>query len=272
MNVIGQEALISEIDDLCVNNNFPKVSTIIGRAGCGKTHIANYISQKLEAQIIEINSIDDIRDIIESAPNFMHNIVALITSFEALNFRAKEALLKLCEDTPNRLYIIIEVTNSSMYDDRFKNRSQIFTLSPYSKTQMHDICALFKPDITDSEFKTAISVYGTPKDIKEALNYGLDSIFSFANKVMLNIQNANEYNAMKIAESLSLKQNDGKLSFNLFFKALQNLAFAQYKKTRNNNDYRFFCATSDAYNSLINTNRINKRCVFDKWILDIKTL
>ena len=271
MEVIGQLNLVNSINSLIDANVFPKVSTILGRYGYGKTHIAKYIAEKLKiSNVVEVSSIDEIRDIIMTAPNLSHNIMILVSSFESMNFRAKETLLKLCEDVPKYVYIIIEISNISLYEDRFLNRSHLFELEPYCKTDLERIISLLKPDVSEEEISKLLSSFGAPKDFEQILEYGTDNAISYIGKVIDNISAAQPFNSMKILDMLSTKADDKKLNFNLFFRAISNLSFRAYMKSKMTQHLNLFNCSQNILTEISECPRVNKRALFDKFILDLQ--
>lgn len=271
MNLIGQRDLKLKIDDLCENNKFPKVFTVLGKSGFGKTSIVNYIAKSLQIlDIIEIKSIDDIRNVVLLAPSLSHNILVHVTSFEQLNFRAKESLLKLCEDVPNFVYIALEVTNLSLCEDRFINRSHVFELDAYSKQELHDIILSFKSDISSDDVDKIMSMVGSPKEFKLCLDYGVDSLFNFMNKVIKNISSAQVYNIMKIADNISTKSDDGKIPILMFLNIIKNMSFKAFLKTKDLDMLNLFKSAYEFYEECLKFPKANKKALFDNFILNLK--
>lgn len=269
--LIGQDALRRETESLILDNKFPRVVTVVGRYGYGKSTFINYCASKLNvSNIITISTIDDVRDLIVNAPTFNSNTIAWITSFEKLNFRAKETLLKLCEDIPKYLYIFIEVTNISLYEDRYINRSRVFTLQPYTKSELLDIIKFIKSDVTQSEIDDVMSMFGSPADFKFALDYGASNLKQYMNKVMSNIFMAQSFNLLKICDSLNTKADDGKLDFITFFRAISNLSYRTYLKTNDLQYKKLFICANDVCSELTNVSKPNKRFIFDRFVFSLK--
>lgn len=268
---IGQNALKGEIETLFNTNSFPRVVTIVGRYGYGKSKFVEYCISKLNSNsVVEISTIDDVRNLISTAPTFTSNTVAWVHSFEKLNFRAKETLLKLCEDIPNYLYIFIEITNMSLYEDRYINRSRVFNLSPYSKDELVSIIRDIKADVTQSEIDSLLSLFGTPADFKFALDYGAEKLKLYIDKVIDNIGQAQSYNALKICDSLSTKADDGKLDFITFFRAVSNLAYRKYLKTKEARYNALYLCANSACDEVAIIGKPNKKFIFDRFIFSLK--
>lgn len=267
--MIGQNLIKQQVLNLD-KNSLPKVISIIGRCGFGKSTVADFIISYLGiSEVIKINSIDDIRNIIKYAPNLSHNTALHIESFEKLNFRAKEILLKICEDIPNFIYIIIEVTNSELFFDRFMNRSFILTLEPYTKSEINEIIHSFG-DITDDSVELLKSFLGSPKDFKLCYEYGnIFEVKSFIDTVYNNVLAAEPYNSMKIINKLKTKKDSDGIDFNLFFNGLYNIAFKNYFVSHNDNDLKLFMACQKVIDTLVLNPNINKKMLFDNFILSL---
>ena len=54
MNIIGQDSLISKINNLTLDS-FPRSIILVGEKGSGKHLICSYISQKFELDVIDIS-------------------------------------------------------------------------------------------------------------------------------------------------------------------------------------------------------------------------
>lgn len=271
MNLIGQTNLKTKLDSLFMSHNFPRVITVVGKSGFGKSSVISYIANRLNiSDIVELTSIDDIRNSIMSAPNLTHDVLLRVTSFEGLNFRAKETLLKLCEDVPKHIYIALEVTNMSLCEDRFINRSQVFELGAYTKQELEDIIISIKDDISRDDIDMILSLVGSPKEFAQVIDYGVSNLHSFMTKVYNNILKAQAYNAMKIADSLSLKSDDGKIPMLLFLNILKNMSFRAFIRTKDLDALKIYKSAYKFYEELIAYPKVNKRALFDNFIFDLK--
>ncbi len=271
MYLIGQINLKAKLDSLIELNNFPKVFTVVGKSGFGKSSVVSYIADKLNiSDIIELSSIDTIRDAMLYVPNITHPVLLHVTSFEGLNFRAKETLLKLCEDVPNNVYIALEVTNLSLCEDRFINRSQVFELGIYSKQELENIIRTFNPDILQDDISKLLSMVGSPKEFKQAIDYGVDGLHRFMTKVSNNILKAQAYNAMKIADNISLKSDDNKIPILLFLNILKNMSFRTYLTSNDLDALKVYNSAYKFYEELIACPKVNKRALFDNFIFSLK--
>ena len=270
--MIGQNKIKNQITNLSINN-FPRVVSIIGRRGFGKTTVIKYILSYLNIlDTINVNSIDDIREVIKTAPNLSHNVAIHIDNFEKLNFRAKETLLKLCEDTPNFIYIFIEVTNSNLFSNQFMNRSLVLTLEPYSKNEIDEIIHSFG-DLSDTEIESLKSFLGSPKDFKLAIDYGnINDLKTFIDTVYKNVSNAEPYNSMKILNKLKIKKDSTGIDFNLFFDALYNISFRNFYQFYKDSDFKLFNSCYEVLNLLDSNPNINKKMLFDNFILSLKEI
>lgn len=272
MDLIGQNNLKNKLNNLYNTNKFPQVFAIIGKSGQGKTKMVNFIINLLSInKVYEINSIDDIRNAIMTIPNLTENAILHITSFENLNFRAKETLLKLCEDIPNHLYIAIEVTDTYAFEDRYYNRSYTFNLEPYSRDEIIDIVKLFKNNINDDELNKLLFMSSSPKDMENIINFGIENTFDFIDKILKNITKAQPYNSMKIYNNLSAKLGDNKMPMSLFFSLLKNVSFRQFLKTNNDELFKLFLSSNSCYELFISNPNINKRALFDNFILSLNS-
>lgn len=263
--MIGQTKVLTEISKIA-DGKFPRFSVICGLRGSGKTTLIKYINDtKIHAEYNEINSIDDIRQICIDAPTYTEPRLYVLSDFDSMNFRAKESILKLCEDIPPNLYIMIETISVENIKQTLLSRANIIKLSGYSIDELTIFCNTLE-GISENEISYLINAFKTPGDISRAHNCGIVSLVEFCQKVLSNIYVANTFNAMKIADSLKLKADGSGYDLDLFFTVLMNCAALTLPT---NQARQLIMSTSHALQRL-NMKSINKLMLFDTWLFEVK--
>ena len=120
--MFGNEALIASLEGMLDNpQTMPHVWMIHGQTGCGKTTIGRIIKQKLEIHdhdFTEINSsemrgIDTVRELIKNSgfrPMNGTYRMFLVDECHKMTNDAQNAILKLLEDTPAHVIIVLCTT------------------------------------------------------------------------------------------------------------------------------------------------------------------
>lgn len=263
--MIGQTKVLTEISKI-VDGQFPRFSIICGLRGSGKTTLIKYINDtKIHAEYNEISSIDDIRQICLDAPMYTEPRLYVLSDFDSMNFRAKESILKLCEDIPANLYIMIETISVENIKQTLLSRANVIKLGGYTDAELTAFCHTLE-GIDENEISYLINAFKTPGDIIRAHSNGIRSLVEFCQKVLSNIYNANTFNAMKIADSLKLKADGAGYELDLFFTVLMNCAALTLPA---NQAHQLILSTSHALQRL-NMKSINKLMLFDAWLFEVK--
>lgn len=263
--MIGQTKVLTEISKIS-DGQFPRFSIICGLRGSGKTSLIKYINDtKIHAEYNEISSIDDIRQICIDAPMYTEPRLYVLSDFDSMNFRAKESILKLCEDIPPNLYIMIETISVENIKQTLLSRANVIKLSGYTDTELTAFCHTLE-GVDENEISYLISSFKTPGDIARAHSCGIRSLVEFCQKVLSNIYNANTFNAMKIADSLKLKADGQGYELDLFFTVLMNCAAISLPVDK---AHQLILSTSHTLQKL-NMKSINKLMLFDAWLFEVK--
>lgn len=263
--MIGQKSIIEFINNI-PDGKFPRFSIVCGPSGCGKTTLIKYINDtKIHAEYNECKTMDDVRQVCLDAPNYQSNRLYVLSGFSGLNFRTKEAILKLCEDIPQNLYIIIETNSVSDIKQTLLSRANLINMSAYSRTDLYNFCLTLE-NATETELNYLLDSFKTPGDILRAHNVGISSLYSFCVKVLNNIFTAHTFNCMKIADSLKLKSDGAGYDLDLFFTVLSNAALNYLQP---DSAYLIIKANSNVLNKL-SVSAANKLALFDSWLFEIR--
>lgn len=193
--IIGQESLIKRID---AYKTFPSSVLIIGETGSGKHLIVDYISKKLNKDIVNISdklNLDTVFDITLAVTPYIYLIDKRIISP-----KEQFVILKLLEEPPVNATIVILTERLNYMLPTIQNRCQIFTMEKYSKE-------VLKTFVSDDISEDIVNYLNTPgqilscktpiKDIVDLCNLIIDKIavaaisntFTIANKIDINGKN-----------------------------------------------------------------------------------
>ena len=248
----------------------PQFIIVSGPTGSGKSlFIQELCKTRLNCEPIEISSIDDVRGICEAAVDLQAPTAYVLSTFDTVNFRTKEAILKLCEETPKYVYIFIETVSSSSLKQTLLSRAFLFNLEPYSTEELKRYCLTLE-NATETEIENIINVFNTPGNIKRAQQLGSQTFLSFCNKVANFIGTAPLGNALKISSSLKLKNDSPGYDLDLFFNAVSYYALINRDQIGLDTAYNIIKASSKITQQLLQVNSLNKQMLFDSWLLSIR--
>lgn len=147
----GNKTAVESLKNMLKNKDTcPHTFLLHGPTGCGKTTIARIIANELgckERDFMEVNTadlrgIDTSREIInrsQFAPMQGEITVWLIDECHKLTNDAQNALLKLLEDTPKHVYIILCTTDPQKLLSTIKGRCIQLQVSPLNETEMFQL-------------------------------------------------------------------------------------------------------------------------------------
>lgn len=248
----------------------PQFIIVAGPKGSGKTlFITETCKYKLGCEPIEISSINDVREICETAVDIQQPKAYVLGSFDNVNFRTKEAILKLCEETPKHIYIFIETQSVANIKQTLLSRAFLFNLEPYSTEELKRYCLTLE-NVTEAESESLISTFNTPGNIQRALNLGVSGFISFCDKVVSFISDAPLANALKISNSLKLKADDTGYELDLFFESISKRALLAKDTIGIDAAYSLIKACSSISTVLSQTPTANKQMLFDSWLMKVR--
>ena len=136
--MIGQTQNLEIIEKWINNKSIPRFIIIEGEEGSGKLTLAKYIANKLNSECAIVgNSINDIREVINSSYMINNTTCYIIRDGQELSASAKNSLLKIVEEPPNKVYFIMTLNSLSNMLETIKSRATILKMFPYTKEELH---------------------------------------------------------------------------------------------------------------------------------------
>jgi len=251
--MIGQKLLISEIGKQINNNTFPRFSIITGDGE--RNEVVKYIADSLNAIYVEIPDckVDTIRTIIFNSYKVESVTVYNIQDADSMSMQAKNALLKVTEEPPNKAYFVMTLDDLNNTLPTIKSRGMIFQLEPYSRKELEQYC----------NDENVLKLAETPNDVDILKSYEAEQFYGFVSKVANNIATASGSNALKISQSIKMKDTEeAGYDLRMFWKAFCLVCM----------DNRWFkgLRLTSSYSSRLKTKSINRAMLFDAWIFDIR--
>lgn len=128
-----------EIKDLIDNGNLDNSNFIIikGPKNYGKTYLTKYIANHYSMNYVLLdNKVDTIRSLVEVS-NMNNNCLYHFKDFEKSSPAAKAALLKICEETPKEIKIVITTSAHNLLDTLI-SRAYNINIQPYLREEMQE--------------------------------------------------------------------------------------------------------------------------------------
>lgn len=271
--MIGQTKLLKIIEQQIDFDEFPRFSIIVGPEGSGKKTLTLSLAYALECQRVFIEpKVDAVREMISMAYKVQTPTLYVLLD-GTLSPSAKNALLKVCEETPKNAYICMLVSDANTILDTIKSRAVMYYIEPYTPQQLLEYAN------TNSTMEQHIvkELCETPGDVDKLYNVGVEDFYKFVEKVVNNIAEVSSANALKITDSIDAKgTNADKYDMTLFLRAFKSVCGNRMKKAVAENDIEgqmwYSAGIKIVSNTLsqMNITGINKGALLDIFTLNIR--
>lgn len=257
--MFGQKQLIGTVSAQIEAGEFPRFSIFVGESGSEKNEFARLISDKLLANYAEITDckVESVRDIIQNAYTVHTLTVYSIPDADNMSAQARNALLKVTEEPPNKAYFVMTLEDENNTLPTIKSRGAVYKLQPYTRDELKQCCNGHK----DSEL--ILKLAETVGDVKELIECNPSEFYAFVEKVVDNIATVSGSNVFKIADSIRFKESDEHgYSLKLFWRAFSTVCLSRKLYSA--------VAITGKYLGLLYIKSLNRSMLFDRWILDIR--
>ena len=272
--MIGQTELLNIINEQIESDEFPRFSIVVGAEGSGKKTLSMSVAFALECQRVFIEpKVDAVREMIKNVYSVKTSTLYVIKDGN-MSINAKNALLKVCEETPSNAYIMMLVSDINTVLDTLKSRAGVYYMQPYTEQEILEYA--------DGKYKTIKEVgiiadlCETPGDVDKLYTYGVEEFYGFVEKTVEHIASVSSANAFKMADKIAFKDSDDGYDVDLFLRAFKSVCGVEMRKAVAENDtegqmwYSAGIKVVSKALSQLSTSGINKSAVFDLFILDIR--
>lgn len=271
--IVGQLNLINELERKVKNNTLPRFIIFVGPKGSQKLEMAQYITSILyhNKVIVDDISVDNIRNIINLSYKVSEPTVYIIPNVDKMSNASKNALLKVTEEPPNKARFIMTLEDINNTLPTIKSRATVYNMELFKPEELADYyCKKYIGDRVVLDNSEVLQIAETPYEIDLLVKYNIFEFIGYINKVIENIATVSGANSFKIADKINLKDDDSKYDLKLFWKGFMRICAKNLLQ-----DIKYYAEaikiTSDAL-SQININGINKQMLFDKWLLNIRSV
>lgn len=274
--MIGQQSLRNQFEELIKKDKLPKFIILASPRGTGKTTLAKEIANKLNTLCVELPDvkIDTIRNMIAQSYEITEPCVYIISDADDMSVGAKNALLKVTEEPPNKAIFIMTLQDINNTLETIRSRGTIFTLSPYTELQLAKYLQSLTNDSLDKASRDLIlELSQSPGDIRTLLVYKVHEFFDYTQKVVDNIAEVSGANAFKIASKIAIKADDEGYPLEMFFRLFQHICLNNMHEALEEKDKDRWLNGITITNSRLldlNITGVNRQFVIDSWILEIR--
>lgn len=266
--MVGQKNLLKHIDWLCDAHCFPSFSIIIGDCWHQEIELTQHIADKMGTFCVRLedNKIDTIRDMIDKSYKIHKPVFYVINNADDMSVPAKNALLKVTEEPPNKAYFIMLIKDINNTLDTIKSRATVFAMEPYSR---EDLISYAK-DRYNEDSPIYAKLCNTPAEVDLLFKMVPEDFYEYVKKVVENIGSVSGANSFKIAEKVAIKDENG-YDLKMFWKACCSLFVHQGDKEDEEYLKNILAAqaTSNALRNL-SIGGVSKQMLFDAWLLDVR--
>lgn len=246
--MVGQHELHTKLNSLL---ELPKSLILVGDKGCGKHTFVKLIADRFQYELIDFSDVD--KEQIEKLYEIVTPAIYLIAE---PNEKKQSTLLKLLEEPPVNVYLIVLTTSVNHLLPTVVNRCQIWSFSPYDLFELMQF----------TENKELIKIANTPGKILAYTDFDFDYYISLADKIVKHISRAQWSNLFKLTEVFDYKSN----AIDLFIPLLQHQLFSEYKESNEEKLYKKYFLVKQLQNSLTNVNNVDKQKLFESAIFGMK--
>lgn len=262
--MIGQKKILSKLNS-STYDGFPNSLILVGEIGCGKHTLCDELHNKYPDFNMMYVSDKMNYDFVESCylnvtPTFY------VIDADKLSVREQNVILKLFEEPPQNVKIILLASDTGGLLNTITNRATIWEFEKYSDGELRQ----FLSDGDDTVLKYA----RTPGQVKTMTSDKLHKMVDLAQLMIDKIDKAYVPNVLSIGDKFDFKELSGdKFNVNVFIKVLKrvivhNMETERLMDTKHNLVGAYFVACT--YADTLHIQNINKRYSFDKFLLDFK--
>lgn len=265
--MIGQDRNKEQVASWKEQNSLPRTLILSGMRGCGKRMFASYIAEQFGFDVRWVgNKVNDVRDMIADCRSLSKPTMFVFVGADDMSLSAKNSLLKVTEEPPNDAYFVIPLEDVSSTLATIKSRAIEVQIEPYTREQL----------ATFTDNPMCLEIARCPGEIVNLEKMGVENLVETVEKVIDHILDVSSGNALNIAKSVKFKDEEEGYDLEVFWRVLLNriahrlfdniekFTMAQVKMHTD-----WMLITQRHLNSLSSPS-LNKKMIFDMWVLDIR--
>ena len=211
--MIGQKNNLNIIKQWRLKRSFPRFIIIVGDVGSGRSTLAKIIAEQTNSIIYNAdNGIDSVRSVINTAYTLDVSTVYLFKDCDNMSLQAKNSMLKVVEEPPNKARFIMTVKELSNVLPTIISRATVLNMSPYTADELH---------LTEGDSEIAYMIK-TIADTSESRRTSIMKACELSERVIVHIANKSMTGVLHELTKLQQKDNDGGVEPELFMRAFRH--------------------------------------------------
>ena len=161
--IVGNAGAVNALQTMAAKNRIPHAILLEGPSGCGKTTFGRIIARLVKCARSEFNEIDsaqfrgiesirELREVMQYAAQEGEVRVWLIDEVHKLTNDAQNAMLKMLEDTPSHCYFILATTDPEKLIKAIRTRCTTLSLQTLTPAE---IMLVMKPIVLTEKIKVS---------------------------------------------------------------------------------------------------------------------
>lgn len=203
-----------------LNRAVPRFIIIEGDEGSGRLTLAKKIIKMVNATgVIPSNSIDSVREVINNSYTVTSPTAYIFRDADDMSIPAKNALLKIIEEPPNKAYFIMTVKSIDGTLSTIKSRGTALKMAPYTDDELKKFAS---NELILKYIRTPGQCLNTDvNELKQAIDVSREIINALCDKSGVKMLKATTKLANKVGDANKI---DCTVFFNVFAKEfLENL-------------------------------------------------
>lgn len=266
--MIGQKKLLAKIDKLA-QSNFPGFVLLIGPKGSGKKLMCKEIANRLNYPLVSIGTtVEEVREVISNSYSNTEHILYVLPDTDKMSVQAKNALLKVTEEPPQKAHFILTVTNPANTLPTLLSRACVLPMDIYNENELYSYyCSKYLEKLDDELAQWVCNVARVPEEIDVLMSYDVKEFMNFVELAAHNLHTVSSANAFKLENKLALKKDEDKWDVLLFLQALKSALLDAYKDTIEKGFLDVYFEASKTIKEIKTKNSANKQYCLDQFIL-----
>lgn len=226
--MIGQDKLIEQIDRRLEERTFPRFSIVLGERGMAHEDVARYVANYMSATYVELLDVkvDTLRHMISEAYKTHGLTVYCIPHADDMSINAKNALLKVVEEVPNKAYFIMCLESLSNTLETIVGRAEVIRMHKCRPEEIAEFARglYVNPlDVNEEDVELISHICHSEGDVCYMMKQGARNFYKYAEYVVENVTKVSGAEVFKFSDKLALKDEEDKYDCLLFLRAMQSV-------------------------------------------------